>query len=59
MQLVYRSEVPFNSKTAKLPKSPMMRDTIEISPMGYLVLRFKADNAGVSLCKYILTLAID
>jgi len=29
------------------PKYPMMRDTVNLEPNGYIVLRFKADNPGV------------
>jgi iron transport multicopper oxidase len=52
MQLIYRSNLPYNGQTSQLPSVPMMRDTIEVAPGGYIVLRFKADNAGVALCKF-------
>ena len=55
-QLIARSEEgeeddpiiydPENSNVT-FPEYPMMRDTVEVQPNGYMVLRFTADNPGV------------
>jgi iron transport multicopper oxidase len=37
------------SNNVTFPKIPMRRDTILVRPLGYIVLRFKADNPGVWL----------
>ena len=50
-QLMYRGNQPWNNETSNFPDVPMKRDTIEIPPRGSLVLRFKADNPGIALCK--------
>ncbi|KAI5956462.1 hypothetical protein KGF54_000937 [Candida jiufengensis] len=38
---------PHNPKMIDFPEHPMIRDTVEVKPNGYFVLRFKADNPGV------------
>jgi iron transport multicopper oxidase len=50
-QLVARSEENGGSfaNNVTYPKSPMRRDTVLVQPLGYIVLRFVADNPGVWL----------
>lgn len=36
-----------NDNNVTFPEYPMMRDTVEVLPNGYMVLRFTADNPGV------------
>ncbi|KAI5968006.1 hypothetical protein CANMA_002774 [Candida margitis] len=38
---------PNNDTMTDYPQYPMIRDTVEVNPNGYFVLRFKADNPGV------------
>lgn len=35
------------NKHDAFPKYPVMRDTVNVEPNGYVVLRFKADNPGI------------
>ncbi|KAF8860882.1 FET Ferroxidase [Acephala macrosclerotiorum] len=37
------------SKHDRIPDAPMRRDTVLVYPMSYIVLRFQADNPGVTL----------
>ncbi|KAK6462931.1 Cupredoxin [Scheffersomyces coipomensis] len=37
----------FNPSNITFPEYPMIRDTVQVNPNGYIVLRFKADNPGV------------
>lgn len=52
-QVVTRSEEEAGffdpSNVTALPATPMKRDTILVRPNGHIVLRFRADNAGVWL----------
>ncbi|KAG2734846.1 hypothetical protein G9P44_002852 [Scheffersomyces stipitis] len=38
---------PNNSSHTNYPEYPMIRDTVQVHPNGFFVLRFKADNPGV------------
>lgn len=38
---------PKNDSMTEYPETPMIRDTIEVKPNGYFVLRFVAENPGV------------
>lgn len=38
---------PTNETYTNYPEFPMVRDTVEVGPNGFIVLRFKADNPGV------------
>ncbi|RCK65257.1 Iron transport multicopper oxidase FET3 [Candida viswanathii] len=38
---------PENPEYTKYPEYPMMRDTVEVQPNGFIVLRFRANNPGV------------
>lgn len=42
--IIYDPENPIYNN---FPKYPMRRDTIQVNPNGFIVLRFKADNPGV------------
>ncbi|KAF2680798.1 multicopper oxidase [Lentithecium fluviatile CBS 122367] len=46
-QVAGRGTGVWTGTEASLNPVPMKRDTVVIPPMGYLVLRFKADNPGV------------
>jgi iron transport multicopper oxidase len=52
-QVVYRSEEnagPYNeSMQLTFVENPMRRDTIQVKPGGFLILRFRADNPGIWL----------
>jgi iron transport multicopper oxidase len=50
-QVIARSEDDegLYNNNVTFPKVPMRRDTILVRPNGYIVLRFKADNAGIWL----------
>lgn len=52
-QVVYRSEEdagPYNSSMVlTFPDNPIRRDTIQIKPNGFVLLRFRADNPGIWL----------
>ena len=52
-QVVYRSEEdagPYNdSMELTFPENPLRRDTIQVKPNGFLILRFRADNPGIWL----------
>lgn len=50
-QAIYRSEDgagSFNATGVEFPQTPMRRDTLHVLPNGNIVLRFKADNPGMS-----------
>lgn len=38
---------PENPEYTNYPEYPMMRDTVEVQPNGFIVIRFKANNPGV------------
>lgn len=38
---------PTNTNHTNFPEYPMVRDTVQVLPNGFIVLRFKADNPGV------------
>lgn len=46
-QLVARGKGSWDGDEAKLPKVPMMRDTVAVPEKGYIVIRLVADNPGV------------
>ena len=52
-QVVYRSEAdagPYNdSMQLTFPENPMRRDTVQVKPNGFVILRFRADNPGIWL----------
>ncbi|ORX68051.1 Cupredoxin [Linderina pennispora] len=49
-QIVGRGEAPYDPTNNPRPKTPpIMRDTVTIPSMEYVVLRFRADNPGVHL----------
>jgi iron transport multicopper oxidase len=51
-QLVARDKIPADESTVPndhpgFPEYPMMRDTVNVEPSSYIVIRFIADNPGV------------
>jgi iron transport multicopper oxidase len=52
-QVVYRSEEDAgeynDSMQLDFPANPMRRDTIQVKPNGFVILRFRADNPGIWL----------
>jgi iron transport multicopper oxidase len=56
-QVVYRSEeeAGFYNDSMELtfPKNPMRRDTVQVRPNGFVILRFRADNPGIWLVSSI------
>ena len=52
-QVVYRSEedAGFYNESMNLtfPDNPMRRDTVQVKPNGFIILRFRADNPGIWL----------
>jgi FtsP/CotA-like multicopper oxidase with cupredoxin domain len=56
-QVVYRSEEdagPYNdSMQLTFPENPMRRDTIQVKPNGFVIIRFRADNPGIWLVLHL------
>ena len=52
-QVVYRSEEEAgtynDSMELTFPANPMRRDTVQVKPNGFVILRFRADNPGIWL----------
>ena len=55
-QVVYRSDEDAgaynDSMQLTFPENPMRRDTIQVKPNGFLIIRFRADNPGIWLVSY-------
>jgi iron transport multicopper oxidase len=49
MQLLWRGNASYDGSENFTP-SPMRRDTIEVPPLGSIVVLFRADDPGVALC---------
>jgi iron transport multicopper oxidase len=50
---VYRSDEDAgaynDSMELTFPENPLRRDTIQVKPNGFVILRFRADNPGIWL----------
>jgi iron transport multicopper oxidase len=61
-QVLYRSEEdsgPYNeSMDLVFPENPMRRDTVQLMPNGFAMLRFRADNPGIWLVYLFLAASL-
>jgi iron transport multicopper oxidase len=52
-QVVYRSDKDAGAYNESMeltfPANPMRRDTVQVKPNGFVILRFRADNPGIWL----------
>ena len=52
-QVVYRSDEDAGAYNDSIeltfPVNPMRRDTVQVKPKGFVILRFRADNPGIWL----------